>query len=364
MKQMKYIAILAVTLAMLFGLAIWSVAQTDEALSQSERRKLAQMPELTVESVLDCEYMEDLETYLLDQFPMRDSWRAVKAVLRFNVFRQKDSNGVYLVGKHVLKQEPTLKEEQVRFAVDKINEFITNNLEGMNVSYAVVPDKNYFAAEQNGYPHLDYGEMLSIAQGINASYIDIFPLLELDDYYYTDAHWKQEQILDVAQLLADGMGLGVSLQPEGGYTTNTLAPFYGVYYGQSALSVEADVLSYLTSAATDAATMTSVELEGEHPVYTVERFEGMDGYDVFAAGAQAIVTIESPNATTDKELIIFRDSYGSSIAPLFLEGYAKVTLIDLRYVASALVPQFVEFDNQDVLFLYSTSILNSGMLLK
>ena len=78
----------------------------------------------------------------------------------------------------------------------------------------------------------------------------------------------------------------------------------------------------------------------------------------------AIVTLESPGAKTGRELILFRDSFGSSLAPLFLEGYSKVTLIDLRYVASSLLEQFVDFADQDVLFLYSTSLLNSGMLLK
>ena len=110
--------------------------------------------------------------------------------------------------------------------------------------------------------------------------------------------------------------------------------------------------------------MTSIEFDGEKPVYTVDKFEGVDGYDVFASGAQAILTIESPLAQTDKELIIFRDSYGSSIAPLLLEGYSKITLIDLRYVATDFLGQFVSSTEQDVLFLYSTSILNSGMLLK
>lgn len=90
----------------------------------------------------------------------------------------------------------------------------------------------------------------------------------------------------------------------------------------------------------------------------------MDGYDVFCAGAQSVVTIESPLAKTDRELILFRDSFGSSLAPLFLEGYRRVTLVDLRYLSSSLLEQFVDFHGQDVLFLYSTSLLNSGMLLK
>lgn len=365
MKQSKSIAIVAVTLTMLFGLAVWGLALPDGAVSRAERRKLQQRPELTADAVFSGKYMQELETYCLDQFPARDFWRTVKAHLRFDLFRQKDSNGVYLVGDNVLKLEYPLKEEQVRFGANKINEVIDDYLQGMNVQYAIVPDKNYFAAGQNGYPHLDYGRLTELMQEtVRADYVDLFPLLTLGDYYRTDAHWKQESLLPVAQALADSLGLGADMTPEGGFTAHTLSPFYGVYWGQSALAVEPDVLTYLTSAATDAASMTGIEFEGDLPVYTTDRFEGMDGYDVFAGGAQAIVTIESPNAKTDKELILFRDSFASSLAPLFLEGYAKVTLIDLRYVAAKLLPQFVEFTDQDVLFLYSTSLLNSSMLLK
>lgn len=366
MQKVKNIAIVAVTLVLLFGLGIWALAAPDQDVSRAERRKLAQAPELTAEGVFSGDYMEELETYFLDQFPMRDAWRSIKAFTRFDLFLQKDNNGVYLVGDHVLKMEYPLKENQVAYAAGKINEVISTYLPGNKVYYSIVPDKNYFAAGENGYPHLDYGKLFSLMEeNVNAEYLDITGLLQLEDYYRTDAHWDQQFILPVAQALSDGMGLGVSLEPEGGWESHTLSPFYGVYCGQSALPVEPDTLTYLTSPATDAATMTGIEFEGKWPVYTTSKFDGMDGYDVFAGGAQAILTIESPLAKTDRELVIFRDSYGSSIAPLLLEGYSRITLIDLRYVASGLLGQFVEFSGQeDVLFLYSTSLLNSGMLLK
>ena len=90
----------------------------------------------------------------------------------------------------------------------------------------------------------------------------------------------------------------------------------------------------------------------------------MDNYDIFLDGPAALITIENPHAETDKELILFRDSFGSSIAPLFAEAYAKVTLVDLRYLSSDYLSQFVEFGGKDVLFLYSTTILNTSEMLK
>ena len=365
-NKIKSIAVVAVTLGMLFGFGIWSIILPDTEVSRAERRKLEQAPELSAQSVFSGTYMTDLETYWLDQFPLRDAWRSIKAMVRFDVFRQLDNNGIYLSGDSVCKMETELKEDQVKYAAEKINEVMQTYLEGMPVYWAVVPDKNVYAAGDR--PQLDTDRMLDIMQQTvnpQATYVDLFGLLTLDDYYRTDTHWRQEEILPVAQALGEAMGMPVDLsEPAGGFTQHTLDPFYGVYFGQSALNVQPDTLCYLTSEAIDAAVMTGLEFEGERPVYDPAAIDSMDGYNVFAGGPQAIVTIESPKAQTDRELIIFRDSFGSSLSPLFLEGYSKVTLIDLRYIPASLVGDYVTFEDQDVLFLYSTSLLNSGMLLR
>ena len=79
------------------------------------------------------------------------------------------------------------------------------------------------------------------------------------------------------------------------------------------------------------------------------------------SGAQAVLTVENPDAETDRTLVIFRDSYGSSLAPLLLDGYAKIILADVRYVTTAYLGQFVDFsDVDDVLLLYSTTVVNSA----
>ena len=62
--------------------------------------------------------------------------------------------------------------------------------------------------------------------------------------------------------------------------------------------------------------------------------------------------------------MLFRDSFGSSLAPLLLSGYRKVTLVDLRYIASSQLERFITFTDQDVLFLYSSLILNGGSMLR
>ena len=60
----------------------------------------------------------------------------------------------------------------------------------------VIPDKNYFLAKENGYPSLDYNELAKLLtkQMDYAKYIDIYPRLELDDYYRTDTRRKKSLI--------------------------------------------------------------------------------------------------------------------------------------------------------------------------
>ena len=85
---------------------------------------------------------------------------------------------------------------------------------------------------------------------------------------------------------------------------------------------------------------------------------------MFLSGPISLVTIENPGARTDKKLVIFRDSFGSSIAPLLTGGYAEITLADIRYIHPDLLEQFVDFEGCDVLFLYSTLVLNHSETIK
>ena len=46
------------------------------------------------------------------------------------------------------------------------------------------------------------------------------------------------------------------------------------------------------------------------------------------------------------------------------EAYAKITLVDIRYLKAEMLGSLVDFENADVLFLYSTSVLNNGKTIK
>ena len=361
----KIYVLLMAGLLLLFSL--WTWCKPASTYSDTERRPLASFPEINMESILSGDFMSDFETASLDQFPLRDSFRSLKSFASLYLFRQSEVNDLYLRDGYIVKAEYPLNESMLDNAGKKFWYLYDTYMADTNVNlyFSIVPDKNYYLGPEAGQLTMDYETLVSSMTEKTSymKYIDIFPLLKKESYYYTDTHWKQENLLPVALSLAGAMDTQISA----GYTINELdSPFYGVYYGQLALPVEADTLRYLTNDILDACVVTSYNTGSPvvKEMYDLSKADSKDPYELVLCGNDALVTIENPNASTDKELILFRDSFGSSIAPLLSTGYKKVTLVDIRYINSGMLGNFIEFDDQDVLFLYSTLVLNASTAFK
>lgn len=130
------------------------------------------------------------------------------------------------------------------------------------------------------------------------------------------------------------------------------------------MKLPADTITYLTNSTISNSKVYYLEDNKSNTVYTLDKVNNLDKYDIFLGGASAYIEITNPNTNNNKELIIFRDSFGSSLAPLLLDAYSKITLIDIRYINSDSYLKLLEFTNQDVLFLYSTLIVNNSSTLK
>lgn len=365
MEKKRNIIYVCVVAVLFFGLTIMAWLKPADDFSATERRQLNQFPELSVETIFSGQFMSEFEEYTLDQFPLRDAFRSIKAMTHMYVFGQSDNNDVYMVDGYVSKLDYPLSEKAMGNAVKKFQSIYDTYINGTDakVYYSIIPDKNAFLAEENGYLAYDYETMYEYFGNhlSNMTYIDITGLLSVEDFYYTDTHWKQENILDVAQTL--GSAMSVNLQAE--YEKVTLdTPFYGVYYGQLALPIEPDKITYLNHESFSDCIIINHENGAEISMYNMEKAVGRDPYEMYLSGSLSVITIENPNASTDKELVIFRDSFGSSLAPLLVEGYAKITILDARYLNEVMIGNFVEFDKQDVLFIHSTSVLNNETAFK
>ena len=96
----------------------------------------------------------------------------------------------------------------------------------------------------------------------------------------------------------------------------------------------------------------------------MEMLKEADPYEMYLSGSKSLIHIENPSAKSDKQLILFRDSFGSSIAPYFTDSYQSIYLVDIRYIHPNVLGNLIDFSDSDVLFLYSTLILNHSNTLK
>ena len=363
-SKIRNIATVAVFFLMIVGAMLLHIITPDKEISESERRKLDQLPEISASTVFNAQFSVDMEDYLLDQFPLRDEFRTIKSIAHLYLLCQADNNGIYITSDGVSKIEHPIDEKQVQLAVDKINSINEKYFSGKNTFFSIIPDKNYFIADKNGYPSIDYDRLVEMMMSVKDSeYIDIFDCLEIGDYYVTDTHWSQENLGEVVDKI--GAGMDLSLPSLDSYDRHTLSPFYGVYYGQSALPLAPDKITYLTSATTDAATVFNLETNKNESVYRPDRFGVNDSYDLFMSGAAAFQTITNPLYEGERTLVVFRDSFGSSLIPLLIDGYSTIHVVDLRYMFPAAIPQLIDLDEvDDVLWIYSTLIINSASILR
>jgi hypothetical protein len=201
-------------------------------------------------------------------------------------------------------------------------------------------------------------------------YIGLFEVLSADDFYRTDLHWDQTKIVGIAEKLGSAMGFSDRLETS--FETRPAGAFRGAYAGQLALPLPPDELTYLNSDILDKAKVSyfnpAADMWEQGPMYDLSAAGGRDPYDLFLKGAKPLITIENPSAKTTRQLYLFRDSFGSSLAPLLASAYAKITLIDMRYIDSRILEAYVgengfARENADVLFLYSSQILNNSEIL-
>ena len=273
---------------------------------------------------------------------------------------------VYVYRGYAAATDAPWSEKSLDFAAKRLGHLLETYFtgEGYRRYLAVVPDKAQFTEPPEGYTPAGAQETADyLAQRLPVEEIGIAPLLSLEDYYRTDPHWRQERLHPVAQALADAMG--VSLPDTAEESLHTLAgEFHGSYWGKTVEPLAADVLSYITSPLLDGCAVYDYETDSTGGVYDLTAAEKAP-YDLFLSGSKALLRIENPAAGNDRTLIVFRDSFGSSLIPLLAQGYGTVYAVDIRYLATDALARVVTFPEEaDVLLVYSATVLQNSVTLK
>ena len=273
---------------------------------------------------------------------------------------------VYVYQGYAVSTEAGFDAKSLDYAARKFRQLYDSDLAGNDghIWLAVIPDKGSFTVPPEGYVPASAEETAgALLERLDfMRYADIAPLLSLEDYYRTDPHWRQERLIPVAQALLAAMGGELTED----FQENAVdTPFYGSYAEKAGQPVTADILRYLTNGTLDACTVYDYETETEEPLYDLSAPDTNTPYDLYLQGSRSLLRIDSPLSATEKTLVVFRDSFGSSLIPLLAERYRTIYAVDIRYLSSQLLGRFLTLDgSEDVLFLYSAMVLNNSKTMK
>ena len=358
--KIKDIVVTIVFLITIISLFLINVIKKDSDISIAERRKLATMPELTTKSLFDGTYFKKFDSYVTDQFIKRDTFRKIKIDIELST--KGEYNNLYMYDDYIVEEIFPLNTNSINNLTNKINyiknTYLNNN---SNIYYTIIPDKNYFV--NNGNLKLDYNKLQDMMKSnlTNLNYINIFDKLTLDNYYKTDTHWKEEDLFNVANTIANQMNFDIT---NNNNVVNTITTFKGSYAGRLSVTKDIDTIKTISNPSTLNSSVYNYETKKYTDIYDYTKINSLDKYDIYLSGAVPIIDITNNNTSSDKELIVFRDSYGSSLIPLLIEGYKKITVIDIRYISSKILNKYIDFNDQDVLFMYSILTINNSFSIR
>ena len=357
--KIKDIVVTIIFLFTVISLFLINVIKKDTDISVAERRKLATMPELTTKSLFDGTYFKKFDSYVTDQFVERDAFRKIKIDIELST--KGEYNNLYLYDNYIIEEIFPLNSNSINNLTNKINyikdTYLNNN---SNIYYTIIPDKNYFV--NNGNLKLNYNKLQDMMKNnlSNINYINIFDKLTLDNYYKTDTHWKEEDLFNVANTIANQMNFDIT----NNNVVNTITTFKGSYAGRLSVTKDIDTIKTISNPSTLNSSVYNYETKKYTDIYDYTKINSLDKYDIYLSGAVPIIDIINNNTSSDKELIVFRDSYGSSLIPLLIEGYKKITVIDIRYISSKILNKYIDFNDQDVIFMYSILTINNSFSIR
>lgn len=344
-------------LCMLVILSVLTLFSKD-TISYTQRRRLKSFPDLSNNS----QFLEDLDEYFNDHFFGGEYLVGIKSIFNNYIFRLLDDDGFYIEDNYIYELTPNINIRSIDNLSSIINQVQSKYFMDSKSLFVSIPNKNLYV--HNGKrPGYSYDKLqLLLSSKINVPILDIHNLLSSSHFYRTDIHWKSETLFDVAKKICDE--LGVVYYPLVNYTASKYTPFYGGLYFRGANRVAADELIYLTSDYFDKIEINNLEKGNNRSVYDISALNSLDSYSVFLDGPSAYLEIYNPQSLNEDTLILFRDSYASSLLPLMIPSFKKIQVIDLRYYSFNLLGT-LKFDiNSKVLYLYGSEIINNSFSIK
>lgn len=278
---------------------------------------------------------DDIEKYLADQFPARDSWITIKTLSEL-ISGKRDDGGVYFAGGgYLIEKFNGYDAEQYKKNIAALKAFSDNVKKeyGVEVRVVLVPTAVEILSDKlpSFAPHASQAAMLDYAKSAGLDIVDVTEALKKHSdeyiYYKTDHHftslgayycyaawkaakgetadplsaWKSEILCDNFR----GTTYAKVNYPFAPYDTIT------AYYKTLTHRVDYNSGSYVTDS-----------------IYERKYLEGKDQYAAFLNSNQSTTVI---SGSGQGKLLILKDSYANTFSQFVIDEYEETHLIDMRF---------------------------------
>ena len=345
MKKGNIVRIIVFCL-LLFGCTAVTLILPEKEFSVAENRELQGKPKLTAKKLKKGTYQKQYESYLNDQFFLRDDWVRL-AVGMQALLGQRDVNGVYLgkdgylLEKH---EKADFDEKQTEDNVGYLSRFLNEAADlygGEHVSCMMIPTKAQVLT--NRLPDFaevpDQDRVLdSLRSRLNRPEMLLDMESELQKhqqeyiYYRTDHHWTTLGACYAYAAWAEATGQAVAHEP-GYYRRETaFTDFYGTTYNKLPVNVEADRVELFHSPGETGVrvVMDEGEAVADSMYFKKEAAEGFNRYNVFFSKNTFQIEVDT-KARTGKSLLLVKDSFANCFVPFLTEEYERILMVDYRY---------------------------------
>jgi len=341
---------------------IFLLADHSRQFSERENRVLAKPPVLTASNIISGKYMTKAESFVSDQFFLRDGWITYK-LNTDKLLGKKESNGVYL-GKqgYLIEQAKKPAEEDFERNLDAIRDFALRHAGDQNIVMTVIPNAVCVLRHllPPGAPSIDQEEILrkiSDTLGSGLHFVDLTQDLMAHRteyiFYKSDHHWTSLGARYAFEALCPSLGItDLSLS----YTKYEATDrFSGTLASASGASNVRDVIDLYVP---DSDIQYVVEYVGESrktaTMYSSSALDTNNQYEVFLGGNHPLIRIRT-TAPNKKNLLLIKDSYANAFVQFLLPHFGSIYIVDPRYYSDDLDQLVTTSEITDILFLYNVN---------
>ncbi len=369
MRNSRSLIITVCFCAFLGGILLVSLFLPKRSFSSLENRYLQKTPSLSVRTLQNGDFMEDVETYAADHIAWRDMWVKFHALTE-KICGKNEIGGIFLAKSNTLiKHIDPPADAEMDARADYVSS-LSGSLD-IPVYFGLIPSAAEIWSDrlpENAVCADESADIVRIGENTTAISVDILSALtshaDEEVFYRTDHHWTSLGAFYGADALLRGMGQdGLDIND---YTPVTVSDdFFGTTYSSScAFWVKPDHIErYVPD---DSATVTHQDGAKiwDTGLYKDECLDTKDKYSYFLGGNQPLCIVKSDN-TDGKKILLIRDSYSDSLTPFIAERFSEIHLIDLRYYRTS-IREYIdenEIDAVVVLYGYSTFVSDGNLFL-